>query len=68
MLPSDPYAGLEEPEFGCEEGQEGEGASQPEDEQTQIDKYRALLQGLKDSEQDREEGDKDMEITWEPGL
>ncbi|ELT94111.1 hypothetical protein CAPTEDRAFT_163742 [Capitella teleta] len=68
----DPYAGIEEPDFGDAGGSSKQAKNDDDDdddnEETQIDKYRALLKGLKDAEEEKEEDDKDMEITWEPGL
>lgn len=54
------YPDTEKPVFDQVSGEE--------DEEAQINKYRALLQGITDSNKIDKAKDMDMEIIWEPGL
>ena len=54
------YPDTEKPDF--------EQVSGEEDEETQINKYRALLQGITNTDKSDKAKNMDMEITWEPGM
>ena len=41
--------------------------SASEDEEEQINKYKSLVQSIKESEEKKKNRDVEMEITWEPG-
>jgi hypothetical protein len=45
----------------------GDVSSESEDEERQINKYKSLVQSIKDSEEKKKKRDIEMEITWEPG-
>ncbi|XP_052105857.1 ESF1 homolog [Mytilus californianus] len=46
----------------------GDEESESEDEEQQINKYKSLVQSIKESEEKKKKRDVEMEITWEPGL
>ncbi|OWF52313.1 ESF1 homolog [Mizuhopecten yessoensis] len=43
-------------------------SEESESEEKQIDKYRALLQNIQETEKEQKDKDIGMEVTWEPGL
>ncbi|CAG2186494.1 ESF1 homolog [Mytilus edulis] len=46
----------------------GDEESESDNEEQQINKYKSLVQSIKESEEKKKKRDVEMEITWEPGL
>ncbi|XP_014662001.1 PREDICTED: ESF1 homolog isoform X2 [Priapulus caudatus] len=59
------YEGIEQPDDEDSVDQKSDGDDDEDDEDAAINKYRALLKGIDD---DKDEKEMEMQITWEPGL